>query len=159
MGNFQFRGCRTIFWRGHRCKKNSGPFGYAIAKPPRSALVTLKRKFSYIIINGLMANFQFRGCRIIFWRGHRCKKNSGLFAYAIAKPTRTGLVTPKRKFSYILVKGLIANFQFRGCRTIFWRGHRCKKNSEIFILHLWPLQKMVLQPQKWKFPINTFTNI
>ena len=159
MANFQFWGYRSIFWRGHRCKKNSGLFAYAIVKPTRNGLATPKRKFSYIIINGLMGNFQFRGCRTIFWRGHRCKKNSGPFGYAIAKSPRSALVTPKRKFSYIIINGLMANFQFRGCRIIFWRGHRCKKNSWDFYLHLWPLQNMVLQPWNWKFAINPLMNI
>ena len=66
------------------------------------------------------------------------KKNSGLFAYAIAKPTRNVLATPKRKFSYIFIYGLMANFQFRGCRIIFWRGHRCKK--KFWAQKIWVVQ-------------------
>ena len=40
----------------------------------------------------------------------------------------------KLKISYIFVNGLMANFKFWGYRTIFERGHRCKKNSGISTL-------------------------
>ena len=91
----------------------------------------------YILVNILMGNFKLRPWPAIFWRGHRCKKNSRLFEYAIAKPTRNGLVTLKRKFSYIFVKALMGNFQLWGCRTIFWRGHRC--NPKILRIFFTPM--------------------
>ena len=42
---------------------------------------------------------------------------------------KVSLYGPKFKISYILVNGLMANFEFWGYRTIFEGGHRCKKNS------------------------------
>ena len=122
------------------CSRTNCRSSTKYANGPKSTLLIKivetesKTNFSYILVKGLMANFQFWGYPIIFWRGHRCKKNSGLFGYAIAKPTRNGLVTPRRKFSYILVKRLMANFQFRGFPIIFWRGHRCKKKFWDFSL-------------------------
>ena len=121
--------------------------------------ISLEWIFSYIFVNALMGNFQFWDWETIFWRGHRCKKFFWGFYGAIANQSKNSLATPKRKFSYILVNGLIANFQFWGHQTIFWLVFNRTVKSPKNFLHLWPLQKMVSQSQNWKFPINAFTNI
>ena len=113
----------------------------------------------YILVNILMGNFKLRPWPAIFWRGHRCKKNSEDTRFTPMTASKNGSTTMKLKISYILVKALMGNFQFQAWETISWRGHRCKIKISEFFLHLWPLQKMVLQPQKWKFAINAFTNI
>ena len=140
-----------LVW-GHSCGLGSPTLGLILLLNPKIHVVArngLDLIFCYILVKALIGNFRFRGCRDIFWRGHRCKKNSGLFSYAIAKPTRNVLGTPKRKFSYILIKELTANFNFWVCWIIFWRGHKCKKNSKTFFTPVTP-SKNASAPLKLK---------
>ena len=62
--------------------------------------------------------------------GHPCGRGSptlGLILVLMAKSYLVAPIGSKWKISYILVKALMGNFQFRTRLAIFWRGHRCKK--------------------------------
>ena len=110
-----------LVW-GHPCGQSSPTLGLILLVTSKiflTALRGLDLSFCYISVKALMGNFEFRPWPAIFWRGHRCKKNSGIFLYAIAKHTRNDLVTIKWKFSYLLVKGLMANFQFQSSNPKF----------------------------------------
>ena len=61
---------------------------------------TPKWKISYILVKRLMGNFQFGAYRIIFWRGHRCKKKSQNFRPTPMTPSKNDLVSPKLKISH-----------------------------------------------------------
>ena len=51
-------------------------------------------------------------------------------------------------FSYILVKALMGNFQFRRRMAIFWRGHRCKKKFWDFFSYTYdPSKKWSDEPE------------
>ena len=81
---------RSPLWAG---SPTLGPILVLTSKICVTARRGLAWIFSYILVKTLMGNFQFQSWTAMFWRGHRCKKNSGLFAYAIAKST-TGWPRP-----------------------------------------------------------------
>ena len=112
------------------------PCGWGSPTPNPILLVTskfflttprgLEWSICYILVKTLMGNFKFRPWPAIFWRGPSLKKFSEILAFRWVTPPKNGLMTPKWKSSYILVKTLMANFQFGGHWTIFWRGHSPK---------------------------------
>ena len=110
------------FWSGGTpCGRGSPTPGPILLVNSKSCL-TASTAFLLCMVNFFDDNKKMG--KKFFWTGPNCRiftlwANSGLIAYAIAKPTRHGLVTPKRKFSYILVNRLMGNFQFRGCRINF----------------------------------------
>ena len=100
MGNFWFRTRLAIFWRDYRCKKNSEAFTYAIVKASKSTLVTLKWKFSYILVNRLMANFHFWAYQTTFWCFYnRIRKSLRIF-FTPMTPSKNGQPCPKLKISH-----------------------------------------------------------
>ena len=62
--------------------------------------MTLKWKISYILVKALMANFHFSGYWMIFWRGHRCKKNSEIFTLTPMTPPKNDPMTSKLKICH-----------------------------------------------------------
>ena len=123
-----------LVW-GPPCGRGSPTLGLILLLNPKIHVVArngLDLIFCYILVKALMGNFRFQGRPGLFWRGHRCKKNSEISAFRWVTPLRIDPTTQKLKISYILVKTLMGNFRYRACRTNFWRGHRCKKNSENF---------------------------
>ena len=57
----------------------------------------------------------------IFFSGSSDEKNFFAPKPALGAKTFFRRMTPKKNFYYILVNGLMANFQFRCCRAKFWQ--------------------------------------
>ena len=61
---------------------------------------TPKWRISYILVKGLMGNFQFGAYRIIFWRGHMCRSKILRFFFTPMTPSKNDPISLKLKISH-----------------------------------------------------------